>query len=181
MAAKDYLNWEELAGQHDLVGIHLHAPATRKAGRPVYSVLDRGGKVLGQTEGGALADPQVKIERFALEQALNIKSKTRNTMIVGRPVPSAPEGERQPVQARAGELHVGGKRVYQAVRQPGTVRLRETIPATERTPGGPGKRLGAPREGIVVPEQPSRSDIFASGVEFGRSGVFAVNPRQPKA
>ena len=180
MAASEYLNWEQLAQEHESVGVHLHAPLTRKAGHPVYSVLDKGGKVLGQTTEGALENPQIHIDRFALEQALNIKSKTRNTMVVGRPIPSAPEGERVPLRTRAGEATVGDTTVYKAERRPGTVRIRETIPRAERTPGGPGKRLGAPREGIVVPAQPSKSDVFASGVEFGRSGVFAVNPNLPK-
>lgn len=181
MAAKDYLNWDELAAQHDEVRVHLHAPATGEAGHPVYSVLDRSGKkVLGHTTGGALTDPQVSIDRFALEQALNVNSKIRNTVIVGRPVPSAPEGERHPVRVRAGELTIGDTTVYRALRQPGTVRIRETIPTRDRTPGGPGMHLGEPREGTVVPKQPSRSDIFAESVEFGRSGVFAVNPRLPK-
>lgn len=170
------IDWESLVGE-DQVAIHSHAPMSRKLGYPVYSVL-RGNRVIGQTTGGALEEPQVHVNRFQFVQAINNpnKAKTRNTLIVGKPVSSAPEGDTQPLEVRTGKVSVGGKPIFEVPTEQGTVRLRENIPKAERTPGGPGTRLGKPFTGRMVPQgTPMRSDVFAAGVIFGQHGVSAVN------
>lgn len=172
------INWDDLVGEEE-VRIHLHGPKTKKAGFPVYSVNSREGKALGHTTGGALVEPRVHVNAFQFVQAINHpkKAKTRNTFIVGKPVASLPEEGAQPVQVRTGRVSVGGKPVFEVPTEEGDVRLRENIPSRERTPGGPGTRLGAPFRGRVVPQgAPTRSGVFASGIIFGKHGISAIDP-----
>lgn len=173
MAASDYLSWDQIVGQHEEVGVHLHAPLTRSEGFPVFSVV-AGGKAIGQVTEGALENPAIKIDRGHLQEALNRSAKTRNTMIVGRPTSTPPTGRTENVRLRPGVAHVGEQEVFRATTGRGPVTVRETIPQSERSPGGPTQRRSEPFEGVTVPPQPSRSEVFAAGVLFGRSGVHAV-------
>jgi hypothetical protein len=173
MAASDFLNWEQLAAEHDRVAVHMHTPMTKQLGFPVYSVLAKN-RVLGQVTGGALEEPSVKIDRKALQDKLNRDSKTRNTFIEGRPVVSPPEGESVGMRMRPGSVKVGDETVFEAKTGRGPVTVRQTIPKSERTPGGPTQRQSEPFEGTTVPPQPTRSDVFAAGAVFGREGVQAI-------
>jgi hypothetical protein len=173
MAAKDFLNWEQLAAEHDRVAVHMHTPMTKKLGFPVYSVLAKS-RVLGQVTGGALEEPSVKIDRRALQEKLNRDAKTRNTFIEGRPVASPPEGTAVGMRMRPGSVKMGDETVFEAKTASGMVTVRQTIPASERTPGGPTQRQSEPFEGITVPPQPTRSSVFAAGAVFGREGVQAI-------
>lgn len=172
------INWDDLVGEEE-VKMHLNSPETKKAGFPIYSVLSRSGKSLGHTTGGAIAEPRVHVNAFQFVQAINHPddAKTRNTFIVGKPVASLPDEDAQPMKVRPGHISVGGKPLFEVPTEEGIVRLREHIPKRERTPDGPGTRLGAPFRGRVVPKgAPTRSGVFASGIIFGKHGVSAIDP-----
>lgn len=163
------LDWEELSGLKE-VGFHLHSPLTRESGRPVYSVI-RGGRVLGQTAGGALLEPRVQIDKFQLTQALNNPhgGKTRNTMITGTPTTTPPSGEEHRLQIRLGRVTVGDKPVFEVPTESGMVRLRTAV--------GGKTHLAEARPGRVIRQgAPTRSSIFAAGVVFGSHGVTAIDP-----
>jgi len=71
------------------VDVHMHTPATKVLGRPIFSVLVRG-KVVGQTDDIYLVSAKMKVNRRELLNHLNspTKAKTRNTFISGIVSPS---------------------------------------------------------------------------------------------
>lgn len=72
--------------------VHMHTPATKQLGRPVYSVLVNK-KVVGQTESIYLKDSKMRVDRKELENHLKSPTgaKTRNTFVEGvvHPAPAA--------------------------------------------------------------------------------------------
>lgn len=174
MPSRELLDWGEisdLAGGGE-VGVHLHAPMSREAGFPVYSVL-RGNKAMGHTTGGAMLNPRININKFQFVQALNnpTKAKTRNTLIMGTPTTDTPSGEEQPLRIRLGKVSVGDKTVFEVPTEPGDVRLRKTVRGKSS--------LADPAPGLVIPRGFSpRSHVFASAVVFGRHGVSAIDPKE---
>jgi hypothetical protein len=93
----------------DLVGtkaqVHMHTPATKELGKPVYSVLV-GGKVVGQSDNIYLKNAQMKVNKRELENHLNnpTKAKTRNTFVEGVVRSATIEPVEQELKIRPGSM-----------------------------------------------------------------------------
>lgn len=94
-------------GLGELVGskadVHLHTPATKKLGKPIYSVLV-GGLVQGHTEDIFLKDTKMKVDKKQLEIYLAnpSKGKTRNTFVSGTVHPAPLEPAERTLKVRPG-------------------------------------------------------------------------------
>lgn len=96
-------------GLGELVGtkaqVHMHTPATRELGKPVYSILV-GGKVVGQSDNIYLKDAQMKVNKRELESHLNNpnRGKTRNTFVEGVVRPATVDPVEQELKIRPGSM-----------------------------------------------------------------------------
>lgn len=101
-------------GLGELVGhradVHLHTPATKKLGKPIYSVLV-GGLVQGHTEGIYLKDSRMKVDKQQL--AIHLASitpenpegtKTRNTFVSGTVHPAPVESPSEKLAVKPGSM-----------------------------------------------------------------------------
>lgn len=180
----NWINWEDVANAGEEVGVHLNADLTKSLGHAVYSVLDKGEKSLGHTTSAVILEPFIHVNASQFNQHINhpLLAKTRNTLVKGIPAVAPPSGDIVPAKFGPGRLSIDEKTVFEVKTQPGIVRLRENIPASERTEVNPktGKpftqRMGEPQPGLILPKN-TRSSVFAAGIMFGKHGASVVNPK----
>lgn len=86
------------------VHVHMHTPATKALGEPIYSVLDNSRLLIGHSKNISLENASMAVDARELKKHLEnpTKAKTRNTFVRGTVGPNLRGGN--PLKIRPGSM-----------------------------------------------------------------------------
>jgi hypothetical protein len=86
------------------VNVHMHTPATKALGEPIYSVLDNSRLLIGHSKNISLENASMAVDARELKKHLEnpTKAKTRNTFVRGTVGPNLRGGN--PLKIRPGSM-----------------------------------------------------------------------------
>ena len=108
------------------VDVHMHSPATKKLGRPIYSIVHKS-RVLGQTDDISIHNARMHVEQSKLRAALANprKPKDRHTFVRGEIGPHIKAPRAKSLKIRPGSM-TDAKTGEDISSNMGVVRLNQT-------------------------------------------------------